>query len=140
MPDERGRAQLEQRHALPRHELDPLGQQLGGPRRDPHLDALAVGVRDDLEQLAVVEVGVGHDQLVHARGLEDRGQVLHVTENRQIDPLGRRGDRADELVVDPAAGGAERTVQVRQVRARAGEQRVAAHADEPRSISPVTKS
>ena len=81
MPDERGRAQLEQRHALPRDELDPLGQQLGRLRRDPHLDASAVGVGDDLEQLALAEVRVGHDQLVHALGLEDRGQVLHVAEH-----------------------------------------------------------
>ena len=92
-------------------------------------------VRDDLEQLPVAEVGVGHDQLVHALGLEDRGEVLHVAEHGQVEPFGRRRERAYELVVDPAARGAERAVQVRQVLARAGEQRVAACAQGPKQLA-----
>ena len=102
-PDERGRPQLEQRDPLARHELDARGQQLGGLRRDPHLDAAAVGVVDDLQQLALAEVRVGHDQLVHALAVEHRRQVVQVAEHGQPDPVRRGRDRADELVVDPAA-------------------------------------
>ncbi len=47
-----------------------------------------MGVVDDLQQLALAEVGVSHDQLVHALAVEQRGQVVHVTEHRQADALG----------------------------------------------------
>ena len=63
--DEHGRAQLEERDALPGDVLaSPLDEELGRRRRDPHLDPAPVRLLDDLHELAVVEIGVGDDQLV----------------------------------------------------------------------------
>ena len=67
---------------------------------------------DHLEELPVGEVGVGDDHLVHLVLVEDAAQVVEAAEHRQVDPAGRRGDRADELVVDSAPPGAERPVEV----------------------------
>ena len=80
---------------------------------------------DDLQQFVLVEVRLGHDQLVDALAVEHGGQVAQVAEHGQIHAVGRRSDRADELVVDPAAARAECPVQVHEVVARAGEQGVA---------------
>ena len=87
-----------------------------------------MSVVDDLQQLPFAEVGVRHDQLVHALAVEERGQVVHVAQHRQANAHGRRRDGADELVVDPAAARAERGAQACDVLAGARQQRVAPHA------------
>ena len=92
---EHGRSELEQRHALARHVLAALEQQLGRLRGDPHLHAGAVRRLDDLEHRASSKSPSLQDHLVgrHAR-----------------DPASARlspdcgAQRADELVREPAAG------------------------------------
>ncbi len=94
-----------------------------------------MGLVDDLEQLALAEVRVRDDQLVHPLARQDRGQVAHGAEHRQAHALRRRSHGADELVVDPAAARAERPVQVREVLAGAGQQRVAARTQQPQHLA-----
>ena len=48
----------------PGHVLAALDQQLGRARRDAHLHAATMRRLDDLEQPALVEPGVGDDDLV----------------------------------------------------------------------------
>ena len=85
------RAQLEQRHALPRDVLAALDQQLGRPRRDPHLHAAAVRRFDDLQQPLLGQAAVRDEKLVERLAREHRLDV------------GTGIDLADELVVDAAA-------------------------------------
>ena len=74
--DEHRRPQLEERRALARNELGALDEQVGGLRRDPHLDPGAVRQIDDVEELPVGEVRVGDDQLVHVVVGQDRAEVV----------------------------------------------------------------
>ena len=61
--------------------------------------------------------------------LEDGAQVVDAAEHGQVP--GRLGaDDADELVVDPAAGGAERAEQMVEVLALADDDRPPADAEE----------
>ena len=108
---EHRRPQLEQRHALAGDVLRPLPQQLGGGRRDPHLDAGAVRLLDEVEQLLLAEVDAADDQLVEGLLLQHAREVGDGAEHRQ--PRGRSVGRehADELVVDPAAAEPERAPQ-----------------------------
>ena len=110
--DEDRRPQLEQRDALAGHVLAmPLDEELGRPRRDANLHAAAVRLLDDLDQLAVVEVGVGHDQLVDVVLGQHRRERRELPEHLQARAVRRRGDGADEVVVDPATAGAERAAE-----------------------------
>ena len=126
-PGEHRRAQLEERQRLPRHVLAALDQELGRPRRDPHLDPAPVGGLDDLEQLRLVESPASatissSSCVVAERGLDG----------------GARRDVADELVVDAAAARPERRAQVRHLLGVADEQHAPADAEraQQRSASP----
>ena len=61
---EHGRAQLEQRHRLPGHELGAVDQDLHRRRREPHAHAAPVALVDELDRLVLGEVRVGDDHLV----------------------------------------------------------------------------
>ena len=99
-PGERRRPQLEEGKSLAGHVLAPLDEELGGPRSDPHLDAATMRPLDELEQLLLVEPGVGDDQLVEGVG-------------------GKRGDHprperngTSKLVVDPTAARAQHRAEM----------------------------
>src|SRR4029078_6597063 len=73
--DEDGRAQVEERDPLAGDVLAaPLDQELRRTRRDAYLDASPVRLLDDVDERSVVEVRVGHDQLVDIAAREDGTQ------------------------------------------------------------------
>src|SRR6266498_1404604 len=127
--------QLEQRHTLSGDELGTLREQLCGPRRDPDLHARAMGLVAQPHELFRVEIRVGDDQLVDVVPLQDARQLVDVAEKRQIDPLLRRGDRTEELVLDYAAPRAQARVQAHQVLAGADEHRPAPQAGQPEDVA-----
>ena len=89
----------------------PLDEELGRTRSDAHLHSAPVSLLDDLDELAVVEVGVGDDQLVDVVLRQHGRERREVAEHAQARAVRRRGDRADEVVVDPATAGAQRAVE-----------------------------
>ena len=130
------RPELEERNALPGHVLaPPLDQQLGRARGDPDLHTAPVGLLDDLDELPVVEVGVGHDQLVHVALRQHGRQRREVAQHRQAGAVGRDRNRADELVVDPAAARAERPPKAREALALADENRAPPDARELEQVA-----
>ena len=129
------RAQLEERDRLPGDVLGALREDLGGRRRDAHLHAALVRLLDELDELVVGHVAAVHDQLVDGCFREHARQVVERAEPRERDPVLRRRDRADELVVDPAARLAERAQQVRDVVALADQHRAAAHAEQVHDVA-----
>ena len=72
---EDGRAELEQRHRLARHELGAMDQDLHRRRREPHAHAALMAAVDQLDGLHLREVGIGDDHLVDPLGSEDTVQV-----------------------------------------------------------------
>ena len=70
------RAQLEERDALAGHVLAPLHEQLGRPRRQPHLDAGPMRDLDDLEHGLLVEVALVQDHLVRTVALDPAREQL----------------------------------------------------------------
>ena len=115
-----GRAELEERRALSRHVLAPLDEQLGRVGREPDLDSLAVRLLDDLEDGALVEVGLREDDLVGTRLVEDERELgPRAEEVESRDALGR--DDSDELVRQPAAGAGQRAPEPREALTRADE-------------------
>src|SRR5439155_8215245 len=121
--------ELEERHALPGNPFAPtLDQELGRPRSDAHLDPAAMRLLDDLDQLAVAEVGVGDDQLVDLARREHRGKRGECPEHRQPRAVPGVSDHPDEVVVDSAATGAERAPQPSKALGPAGENRPAPYA------------
>ena len=135
-PGEDGRPELEERNALPGHVLaTPFDEQLGRARGDPDLHAPPVGLLDDVDELSVAEVGVGHDQLVHFTLRQHRGERREIPQHRQAGAVGRDRDGSDELVVDPAAACAERPSKAREALALADEDRAAPDARELEQIA-----
>ena len=67
---------------------------------------------------------------------QDRGQRGEVPQHRQAGAVGRDRDRADELVVDPAAARAERPAKARKALALADEDRPAPY---PRELEQVAR-
>ena len=118
----------------PGHELRALRQELGRLRGDAHPHAAPVSIRDDLDQLPLAEAGVGDDQLVHARLVEDGREIVQVAEDGQVDAVARGRERADELVVDPVPRRAERPVEVVDLLGRAGEERVPPRAERAQQV------
>ena len=77
-----------------------------------------MGLLHDVENGALVEVGLGEDQLVGPHGGENPGQVgERLAEERQTGLAGRR-DRSDQVVADPAARGGELPLQPTQALSR----------------------
>ena len=122
------RPQLEERHALARHVLAALDQQLGRPRRDAHLHAAAVRSLDDLEQ-------------PRRRGARSRRRSARRAACRRSEllDLGPGLDLADELVVDAATARAERLAKVRRALRVADEHGVAAHTGRAQQDVPVSR-
>ena len=90
---EDGRPQLEERRPLSRHVLAALHEQLGRVGREADLDSLAVRLLDDLEDGALVEVGLREDDLVGTRLVEDErelGPRAQEPEPRDRPPARRR--------------------------------------------------
>ena len=58
---------------------------------------------DDVENGALVEVGLGQDHLVRADGVDDLRQVDERSPEQRKPELAGRGDDADDLVGDAAA-------------------------------------
>ena len=95
---EHRRAQLEQRHRRAGHELRAVDEDLHRRGRDPHRDAALVALVDELDRLALREVGVGDDDLLDPLRVEHRGEVLDPPERAQavVGPR-RERDEADHL-------------------------------------------
>ena len=93
--------------------LAALDEQLGRLRRQADPDAEAVRGLDDPQRAVLVDVGLGEDQLVGPNPRQHLVELVEPAEQRQAGRAGV-GDRADEVVVDPAAGCAERPVQRRE--------------------------
>ena len=85
-PLEDRRAQLEQRHRLPGDELGSVDEDLRRRRRDPHAHPAAMRAIDQLEQLALGEVGVDDDHLVDTVALD------------RLADLGQRAERAQSVI------------------------------------------
>ena len=94
------RPQLEERHALARHVLATLDEQLRRARGHANLRPTPVSQIDELEQLVVRDRRFGDDQLV------DLPTCQHEIDRRPV------LDLVDELVVDAAATRPERLAQV----------------------------
>src|SRR5437763_3209233 len=80
---EHRRVHLEQRHALAGDVVGALDEELRRLRRDLDLDAPAVRLLDRLEQLALVELRVGEEQLGDPRSREHPRQPLPGSQHRQ---------------------------------------------------------
>ena len=95
---EHRRAQLEQRHRRARHELGAVDEDLHRRGRDPHRHPALVALVDELDRLALREVGVGDDDLLDPLGVEHRREVLDPAERPQpvVRPR-RERDEADHL-------------------------------------------
>src|SRR6266568_821363 len=122
---ERGRAQLEQRRALAGNVFGTLQEQLGGARRDLYLGSEAVRILDELEELALGEATIRHDELVDVVLPQDAWHRVEATQHAQVAGVATRSDRAEELVANPTAIGSERAPQSRQLFALADEHRPA---------------
>ena len=109
---EHRRPQLEERHALAGDVLDALRQELRRRRRDAHLDAPAVRLLDEIEQLLVADIDAADDQLVGMAVAQDVRQVRDASEVGQILDRAAVGEDAEELVVDPASAEPERAPQL----------------------------
>ncbi len=110
------------RHSLSGNVLAaPLDEELGRARGDPYLHPPPVGLLDDVDELAVADVGIRDDQLVDLARGEHRGQRGEPAEDGKACSVGRARDRADELVLDPAAARAKGPSQPREVLALADE-------------------
>ena len=91
---------------------------MSGARR--HLDPLAVRLLDDLEDGALVEVGLREDDLVGTRLVEDECELgPRAQEVESRDAVGR--DDPDELVRQPAASAGQRALEPREALTRADE-------------------
>ena len=130
---EHRRPELEERHALARHVLAPLHEQLCGLRRQPHADATAVRRLDDRQHALLVQLLLREDQLVRALAREDLGQLVQLAEQAQA-RLAPVGDRSDELVVDVPAPAAERAVQRRERLSVTDENHAPAHAGDAQQL------
>jgi hypothetical protein len=87
-----------------------LDEELRGVGREPHLDPLAVGLFDDLEHGALVEVGLREDDLVGPYLVEDERELGPRAEQAEATyGLGR--DDAHELVRQPAPRGDQRAAK-----------------------------
>ena len=98
----------------PGHVLAALDEELGRVGREPHLDPLPVRLLDDLEDGPLVEVGLREDHLVGAHVARARAGARRATPSSRRPGRPVLGDRADELVGEPAAGCGERRPQVEQ--------------------------
>ena len=91
---------------------------------------------DDVHELAIVVVRVGHDQLVDVVSREHRGQRLEAAECGQAVVVGRSSPNgADEVVVDPAATLPERSVEAHEVLSLADQDRPAANAGQLEDVA-----
>ena len=100
------RPQLEERRALARHVLAALDEELRRVGREPHLHPLPVRLLDHLEHGALVEVGLGEDQLVGPHLLEHEPRARRASRAAAKPGTAVRRDDAHELVVDAAAAAA----------------------------------
>jgi hypothetical protein len=132
--DERRRAQLEQRRPLAGHVVHSVREELGRPRRDPHLHAVRVRLLDQLEQLAVAD-SVGRDHFVDRPLVEQARHGFEAAEERQPAAVAREAGRAHEFVVDPASLRPEPTAKVREPVAVADEQDAAPDAGDRQQVA-----
>ena len=88
-PGQDRRPQLEERDSLARDVLTLVDQELGRRGCELHLDPEAMGEMDDLEHVALVEVGLGENELSRSLPLEQGGEVGElVPENPHARDLG----------------------------------------------------
>ena len=122
---EDGRLELEERDRLPGDELGAVDEDLHRRRRDADHDAALVALVDELDRLALGELGVGDDDLVDAMGEHDVAQVLQGAQRDQpvVGPRLQRHE-ADDVDVVPAARG-QRVRHVLDVLAGAHQHRAA---------------
>ena len=77
------RLELEERDRLPGHELGAVDEDLHRRRRDADDDAALVALVDELDRLALGELGVGDDDLVDAVGEHDVAEVVERAQRDQ---------------------------------------------------------
>ena len=89
---------------------------------------------DELEQLALGVATVGHDQLVHVVLTQDARHRIEAAEHGQVARVAVRSDRAEELVPDAAAIGAEHPPQVGELLSLSDEHRSPSRAGKAENV------
>ena len=112
---ERRRAQFEQRRPFAGDVFGPLQEQLRRAGSDLDLGSEAVSLLDELEQVALGEASVRHDELVNVVFAQELRHSVQATEHGKISGVAVGSNRTEELVANPAPIGAERATQSRQL-------------------------